>query len=180
MLHVHERDEQEKESKMSKRRICLTAKSYSLPFLDVSPSKKRSVHRRTLSTNLSNSSPVVSPPEGNSVPQQTNAEGANSEESAGDDNPLGFDFTEQSTSSYYERQQKSADYWSEMWEGVLYAAMEVSGFPYSSVECIVCDQTATAVCYDCGPRAFFCDDHIEIFHSTKINIFHIPQICKVY
>ena len=81
---------------------------------------------------------------------------------------------------YYEYQQKSADYWSEVREGFLYAAMEVSGFPYSSVKCIVCDHTATAVCYDCGPRAFFCDDHIEIFHSTKINIFHIPQICKVY
>ena len=37
---------------MSKRRICLTAKSYSLPYLDVSPSKKRSVRRRTLSTSL--------------------------------------------------------------------------------------------------------------------------------
>ena len=69
MLNLHERDEQERESKMSKRRICLTARSYSLPYLDVSPSKSaQCIEELTLSTNLSNLSPVVSPPEGNSVP----------------------------------------------------------------------------------------------------------------
>ena len=49
----------------------------------------------------------------------------------------------------------------------------MSGFPYSGVTCVVCDHTATAVCYDCGLQAFFCDEHIEVFHSSKINTFHI-------
>ena len=164
---------------MSKRRICLTAKSYSLPYLDVSPSKKRSVRRRTLSTSLKSSSPVVSPPEGNSLPEQTNTEGTNSEESTCDDDPLCFDFTEKQMPSYSERQQKSADHWSEIRECLLHAAVETYGFPYSGVNCTVCDHTATAVCYDCGLRAYFCDDHVERFHSKSINIFHIPQVCKV-
>ena len=97
---------------MSKRRICLTAKSYSLPYLDVSPSKKCLVRQRTLSTSLKSS--VVSPPESNSLPEQTNTEGTNSEESPCDDDPLCFDFTEKQMLSYSERQQKSADHWSEI------------------------------------------------------------------
>ena len=165
---------------MSKRRIYLTAKSYSLPYLDVSPSKKRSVHRRTLSTNLSNLSPVVSPPEANPIPEQTNVESTDSEESPCDEDPLCFDFTEQPMPSYSERQRKSADHWAEVRERLVHAAVETFGFPYSGVNCIVCDRTATIVCYECGPQAFFCDVHIETFHSKSINIFHMPQFCKVY
>ena len=163
---------------MSKRRISVTAKSCSVPYLDVSPSKKR-LHRRTLSASQhklsakATASPVFSVPD-------VEQEGANSSDPPCDDGPLCFDFSEQHMSSYNERQQKAADHWCEVREPLLNAAVEMSGFPYSGVTCVVCDHTATAVCYDCGPQAFFCDEHIEVFHSSKINTFHMPQISKVW
>lgn len=165
---------------MSKRRICLTVKSYSLPYLDVSPSKKRSVHRRRLFTSLKNCTPVVSPPaESISLSEQTNVEElTNSEEFPCDNDPLCFDFTEKQVPSYSERQQKSPDHWSEIRERLLHAAVETYGSPYSGVNCTVCDNTVTAACYDCWPWAYFCEDHVEEIHSKSINIFHIPQIYK--
>ena len=93
---------------MSKRRISGSAKSCSVPYLDVSPSKKR-LDRRTLSTSQhklsakATASPVFSVPD-------VEQEGANSSDPTCDDDPLCFDFSEQYMSSYNERQQKAADH----------------------------------------------------------------------
>ena len=164
---------------MSKKRMRLTAKSCSLPYLEISPSKKRSVRRRTLSTGLKNSSPVLATPENDMLPKQTNIEETEIEESPCDDDPLCFDFSERQTPSYTERQQKSAENWCEMRELLLHAAVEAYGYCSGDI-CIACDHAATVVCYDCGPQAFFCNEHIEKFHSKNINIFHIPLVCQVF
>ena len=165
---------------MSKRRICLTPKSYSVPYIDVSPSKKHSLHRKTLLLTKTSSSVGTCSPQ----PQQADVEGEG--ESLCADIPVSFEFVGSSTdiqdqplSSYSGRQQKAAEHWSEIRERLLCAAVEAAGFPYSGVNCIMCEQPAIAVCYDCGSRAFFCDDHLGMIHSPKINIFHTPQIPKV-
>ena len=119
--------------------MSVTAKSCSVPYLDVSPSKKR-LHRRTLSTSQHKSdklsakataSPVFSVPD-------VEQEGANSSDPPCDDGPLCFDFSEQHMSSYNERQQKAADHWCEVREPLLNAAVEMSGFPYSGVIYLCC------------------------------------------
>lgn len=163
---------------MSKR-IRLTPKSYSIPYVDVSPSKKHSLHRKTLPLDpdktlstaaVQSYSDSLSPCADRSTIRDRSS-------------PVSFDFVGSSTDirdqplhSHSERQQKAADHWSEIRDRLV---VEAAGFPYSGVECIMCEQPAIAVCYDCGSRAFFCDDHLQVIHSAKINIFHAPQVSKV-
>lgn len=47
---------------------------------------------------------------------------------------------------------------------------------HSGVNNIMCDQTATTVCYDCGPQQFFCNDHIE--HSVQQRL--KSSICHLF
>ena len=85
------------------------------------------------------SSPLVLPPESNSLP----TEQTNSEESPCGYDPLCFDFTKKQMPSYSEQQQKSAHHWSEIREHLLHAAVETYGF--SVFWSIVCDNTAIYV-----------------------------------
>ncbi len=83
--------------------------------------------------------------------------------------------------SYYERQRKSAEHWSEIRYQLQHVLVESSTpVPLSDAGCIVdlCDKVAMASCVDCGSEAYFCEDHVELFHS-KVNIFHRPHVWEV-
>lgn len=171
---------------MSKRRTTVRRKSYSIPYIDVSPSKKRSLHRRVLSSSISQDKPssstcrpsVPSGCAGGNVLDPEHNESPDSDLPSGED--VSFHNFEQDTGcqgpSYLERQRKAADHWSEIRDQLQHVAVE-TGIPPSNVCCIMCDVLAIAVCADCSPQAYFCQEHVELIHS-KINLFHRPDIWK--
>ena len=79
--------------------------------------------------------------------------------------------------SYSDRQRKSAEHWSEIRTRLQHTVIEAK-IPHLDSTCMMCDELAITVCNDCGPRAFFCEEHVEQVHSTT-NIFHRPHTWEV-
>lgn len=154
-----------------KRRISVKARSQSLTFLQVSPSKRRTLRKHSLQlmTSSAGAGPRVLPNvdnDGSSSPLEENVCSDNDSDACHSEDE----------SSYMKRQQRLADHWSEVRDHMLHAAVECV-IPSLST-CILCKEPANVTCLDCGSEALYCANCTETVHLTQ-NIFHAPQLLKV-
>ena len=159
-----------------KRQISVRARSQSLSFLQVSPSKRRTLRKQSLPLTTSS---IASP----SPSVLTDVGGSSSSASLEEDICLYSSGNDSDTcqsgdeSSYMKRQKRSADHWSKVHNQMLHAAVEC-GIPSSLSSCILCKEPADVTCLECGFQAVYCVNCAEAVHSTQ-NIFHAPQLMKV-
>ena len=189
---------------MSKRRISVKPKSQSISYFEVSPSKRRAVHKKSLSlsampesssVNSSSSTRFLSSDKNEA--EEVDVHGASrptdvisgdspdvlissewhdyDPESSGQDDTTFPDTV--SSSAYEKRQQKAADNWAEVRVQLLRASVE-TGIPSPCSVCAECEEPAVAICWDCGPQAYYCANHVDSVHSLT-NIFHRPFLWKV-
>lgn len=148
--------------------MTIKAKSQHIAYLEISPSKRRDVRKRSL--------PMSIQEVFHNEPKKNHS--AMDDFSGEDDTTCNDMFTDNTRSSTYSRrEEKAAANWSEVREQLLNASVETS-IPISSALCIVCDHPADTVCLDCGAHAYYCSEHVENVHS-KTNIFHRPRLWKV-
>ncbi|XP_064400690.1 uncharacterized protein LOC135346605 isoform X5 [Halichondria panicea] len=188
---------------MSKRRISVKPKSQSISYFEVSPSKRRAVHKKSLSlsavpesssVNSSSSTRFLSSDKNEA--EEVDVHGASrptdvisgdspdvlissewhdhDPESSGQDDTTFPDTV--SSSAYEKRQQKAADNWAEVRVQLLRASVE-TGIPSPCSVCAECEEPAVAICRDCGPQAYYCANHVDSVHSLT-NIFHRPFLWK--
>ncbi|XP_064406478.1 uncharacterized protein LOC135351424 [Halichondria panicea] len=186
---------------MSKRRISVKPKSQSISYFEVSPSKRRAVHKKSLSAvpesssvNSSSSTRFLSSDKNEA--EEVDVHGASrptdvisgdspdvlissewhdhDPESSGQDDTTFPDTV--SSSAYEKRQQKAADNWAEVRVQLLRASVE-TGIPSPCSVCAECEEPAVAICRDCGPQAYYCANHVDSVHSLT-NIFHRPFLWK--
>ena len=179
-------------------------KSQSISYFEVSPSKRRAVHKKSLSlsavpesssVNSSSSTRFLSSDKNEA--EEVDVHGASrptdvisgdspdvlissewydhDPESSGQDDTTFPDTV--SSSAYEKRQQKAADNWAEVRVQLLRASVE-TGIPSPCSVCAECEEPAVAICRDCGPQAYYCANHVDSVHSLT-NIFHRPFLWKV-
>ena len=176
---------------MSKRN---KSRPFSLSYIDVSPSKRRSLHkikktiRHVRPTLAAHSATVSSSKSGerntlDAVEPETSLASSGAGVDVFDQNididsdDLSDDLSAEPQSSYSKRQQKAASNWSEVRDQLLHATVE-SSVPSGVFSCVVCQEKADIVCLDCGPHAYYCIAHVESVH-LGMNIFHMPQVWRV-
>ena len=171
---------------MSKRRVSVRAKSQSLSFLEVSPSKRRNLRKRSLPLTVPSApTPTTSGP--SSPGAQPSTAGADIDgcaeafpevevsEYCCDDG--GETQSGDELSAHAKRQQHLVDHWLEVRSQMVHAAVEF-GIPTARDTCAMCEKPAAVICVECGPHSIYCNNCVESVHSVQ-NIFHMLQIWKV-
>ena len=164
-----------------KRRIRVSARleSRSLAYLEVSPSKRQTLRKRSLPLTTTTNPELSSASNSSASCVDQLQASVDADYSSLDHSESGSDAcqSEELASSYMKRQQRLAENWSEIRDQMLRAAVEF-GIPFLAT-CNVCGNPAIITCLECGPQAFYCEDCVEGSHHLK-NIFHSPRIWKVY